>query len=93
MQYNAIQYKHEYYDSGLNPVEFRSHQTHCFECAFELRAKNHSKNVLIKGIRLSHTSPKLSIALSTVSTHKFSRITPVLTSSHWLLILWNSLFQ
>ena len=23
--YNTIQYKHEYYYSGINPIEFRSH--------------------------------------------------------------------
>ena len=24
-KYNTIQYKHEYYYSGINPVEFRGH--------------------------------------------------------------------
>ena len=40
IQYNTIKYKHEYYYSGINPVEFRGHLLNAkkrhLECKLDL---------------------------------------------------------
>ena len=45
IQYNTIQYKHEYYYSGVNPVEFRGHSKPLNK--FDSNLKNCNKNINI----------------------------------------------
>ena len=51
IQYNTIKYKHEYYYSGINPVEFRGHcMMGWLRCEVEVRDEIEVGGVKVVGV-------------------------------------------